>query len=151
VPNLAYPRARARTRGGTPNGRLHVIGNEGRADESATHATFKMGDILQRGWQDSAADGTVKATVELKPAFTSPVSRATNYLGFGEQDAKWRAPCRRTAWSKRYPATVVVNMPDYVPDMGPLRVAVGILGSHRRGDTSWQTRCRPSRGGIVLP
>lgn len=116
VPNLAYL-ALEKGAGGTPNGRLHVIGNEGEPTQR-DNAGFTMGAIFQRGWQDSAADGTVKATVELKPAFTAQFS-GYHYLPFAQADENDNGvPLPADGKVEALPATVVVNMPDYVPDMG---------------------------------
>jgi L-lysine epsilon oxidase-like protein len=114
LPNLAYL-ALEKDSGGTPNGRLHVIGNEGEPTKRAD-ATFKQLEIFQDGWQDNAADGTVRATIELKPAFTSQFA-GYHYLGFGQAEPNG-GPLPADRKVEALPATVVVNMPDYVPDMG---------------------------------
>src|SRR5262249_18703387 len=68
------------------------------------------------GWQDPCADGTVKATIELKAAFTTQFSDYS-YLNFDVSagDGMPLPPDRKI---QPLPASVVVNMPDYLPDMG---------------------------------
>jgi hypothetical protein len=105
-----------------PTGRLHVIGNEGNInggpyqsnEEPTLSDPFPPPHLFQYDWHDSAADGPVAATVELKMAFTSKFSEA-KYLVAGLND-----PVALPADGKiaALPAWVVVNLPDYVPDMG---------------------------------
>jgi hypothetical protein len=111
LPNLAYLMLETDS-GGAPTGRLHVVGNEGKADGGALD--MPNPNLYQDGWQDTAADGPVLATVELKSAFTSRFS-GFKYLAYGTKD-----PVSLPANNKieAVPAWVVVNVPDYVPDMG---------------------------------
>ncbi|HEX2339455.1 MAG TPA: LodA/GoxA family CTQ-dependent oxidase [Vicinamibacterales bacterium] len=114
LPNLAFLALEKGT-DGKPNGRLHVIGNEGE-ETKAPGATFSELAIYQNGWQDPCADGTVKATIELKTAFTTQFSDY-QYLSFAQSgDDGMALPQDRKV--EALPASVVVNMPDYLPDMG---------------------------------
>jgi hypothetical protein len=102
--------------GGAPTNRLHLIGNEGEADgllpftRSAAGTAF----LLQNDWQDTAADGPVAATVELKPAFTTAFA-GYQFLFPGTAEAQDLPVDRKVT---ALPAWAVVNLPDYTPDMG---------------------------------
>jgi L-Lysine epsilon oxidase N-terminal/L-lysine epsilon oxidase C-terminal domain len=103
-----------------PTGRLHVIGNEGKAEGGplppppTPTAPFPAVYLYQNGWQDTAADGSVVAIVEPKAAFTS-LFPGSKYLITGQTDPVDLPPDGKVA---ALPAWVVVNLPDYVPDMG---------------------------------
>lgn len=112
LPNLAYL-ALEKDSSGTPNGRLHVIGNEGDAD-GPQFSHFPPPALFLNDWHDPAADGSVMATVELKPAFTSRFPDF-KYVTYGQKDPV-ALPADRKVLA--LPAWVVVNLPDYVPDMG---------------------------------
>jgi hypothetical protein len=94
-------------------GRLHVIGNEGKASGGPLNP-FPGPYLFQNNWFDPAADGPVVATVELKPAFKSRFSGAKYFIP-GQKDAGDLPQNGKVA---ALPAWVVVNMPDYMPDMG---------------------------------
>lgn len=111
LPNLAHL-ALEKDSTGNLTGRLHVIGNEGNAD--GPHFTGSPPSLYQRDWQDPAADGSVMATVELKTAFTSRFADF-KYLAYGQKDPV-SLPADRKVLA--LPAWVVVNVPDYLPDMG---------------------------------
>jgi hypothetical protein len=111
LPNLAY--LKLEDSNGVPNGRLHVIGNEGDAF-GPPFSEFPPTSLFLRDWSDPAADGSVMATVELKPAFTVRYADY-KYLAYGQKDPVALPNDRRVL---ALPAWVVVNMPDYVPDMG---------------------------------
>jgi hypothetical protein len=141
-----------------PTGRLHIIGNEGNVNggpykpDPTLDNPFPAPDLFQNDWYDSAADGSVEAVVELKPAFTSQFSGA-KYLIPGQYLAPGQADTIDLPANGRIqvlPAWVVVNMPDYVPDMGhfvslwdlalnqawnyvfdPAHKAKTVLGQHR--------------------
>ena len=112
LPNLAYLMLE-KDSNDVPNGRLHVIGNEGDAF-GPQFSEFPPTSLFLRDWSDPAADGSVMATVELKPDFTARFADF-RYLAYGQKDPVALPNDRRVL---ALPAWVVVNMPDYVPDMG---------------------------------
>ena len=118
-PNLAWL-ALEKDAAGNPTGRLHVIGNEGEASggplkgDPDSNEAFPDPFLFQNDWFDPAADGPVAATVELKPAFKSQFSGAKYFIA-GQKDPVDLPQHGKVA---ALPAWVVVNMPDYVPDMG---------------------------------
>jgi hypothetical protein len=106
---------------GKPTGRLHVIGNEGNVNGGALKT--KSGDLTLTGeypflyqdeWYDSAADGPVQATVELHDSFTQRFPDA-KYLVPRQKDPLPLPPDKKV---EALSAWVVVNLPDYLPDMG---------------------------------
>jgi L-lysine epsilon oxidase-like protein len=119
LPNLAWL-ALEKDAGGSQTGRLLVIGNEGDADGGAfkpdpTPAdSFPRPFLFQNAWHDPAADGPVEATVELKPAFKS-LFPGFKYFVPGQKDPMALPSDSKVA---AVPAWVVVNVPDYLPDMG---------------------------------
>jgi hypothetical protein len=118
-PNLGWLTLEKDTTG-KPTGRLHVIGNEGDARGGPFKASKTSNDpfpppfLFQDDWYDTAADGPVAATVELKPAFTSQFSGA-KFLISGQADPVDLPTDGKVA---ALPAWTVVNMPDYMPDTG---------------------------------
>jgi hypothetical protein len=112
-PNLAYLTLENGA-DGKPNGRLHVIGNEGQETKGPGVTLEKF--IYQNDWQDPCADGTVKATIELKAAFTTQFSDYS-YLSF-DVSGDDGMPLPQDRKIEALPASVVINMPDYLPDMG---------------------------------
>jgi hypothetical protein len=116
-PNLGWAVLEKDT-SGIPTNRLHLIGNEGAAAAAAGGLPFQRQDgtafLYQNNWQDTAADGPVEAIVELKPAFTTAFPGYA-YLVPGVADAQSLPPDKKVTALK---AWAVVNMPDYVPDMG---------------------------------
>ncbi len=111
LPTLGWLKLETNT-SNKPNGRLHVIGNEG-AVKGTAFSEFPP-TLYEDDWQDPAADGPVLATVELKPAFTTKFA-GYQYLSQGEKDPVDLPADRKVT---ALPAWVVVNVPDYVPDMG---------------------------------
>lgn len=118
-PNLAW--VTLEKIAGVHTNRLHVIGNEGEADgilpfKRLQGSADSLGGALlfQNDWQDTAADGPVEATVELKPAFTTAFAGYA-FLFPGTAEAQ-SLPADRKVTALR--AWAVVNMPDYTPDMG---------------------------------
>lgn len=119
-PNLGWAALEKNT-SGVPTNRLHVIGNEGAADgvlpfRRAPSSGGSLGGtfLYQNDWQDTAADGPVEATVELKAGFTTAFP-GFKFLIPGTADAQSLPSDKKV---KALPAWAVVNMPDYVPDMG---------------------------------
>jgi hypothetical protein len=103
-------------------GRLHVIGNEG--DINGDTLKTSKGDLTLTGgenpflyqnqWYDSAADGPVGATVELRDSFIQKFQGA-KFLVPGQKDP---VPLPQDKKVAAVSAWVVVNLPDYLPDMG---------------------------------
>jgi hypothetical protein len=103
------------------NGRLHVIGNEGDIvgdfEDDPVHA------LWNDNWFDSAADGSVEATIRPKGDGASLRERIgvtseadLEFLGYQFDPPRQPAPTGIPAT----PGWVVVGCPDYVPDMGHL-------------------------------
>lgn len=115
TPNLGWV-ALEKDAGGTPTNRLHLIGNEGAADGTLPFSRSSGGNafLYQDDWQDTAADGPIEATVELKAAFTTAFPGYKFWIP-GVGDASTLPADKKV---KALSAWAVVNMPDYVPDMG---------------------------------
>ena len=95
-------------------GRLHVIGNEGIDFNDQPSPPTKAPRLYQLDWFDTAADGHVNAVVTPKAAFLSRFA-GYKYLVPGQKDPQ---PLAAGGSIAALGAWVVINMPDYVPDMG---------------------------------